>query len=132
MLKKFLIAIGGFIVVVFTLGAVKFAQIKKMSSQPHVMPATAVTSTEAKAVAWQPVISAIGTLAPVEGVTVAADADGTVVKIGADNGAAVKTGDLLIELDTSVERAQLAAAEARATLAKLQRDRSAELAEKKT
>jgi membrane fusion protein (multidrug efflux system) len=132
MLKKFVIALLGFIVVVLALGAVKVAQIKKMSSAPHVMPATAVATTEAKAVAWQPVINTIGTLAPVEGVTLAADADGTIVKIAAESGTSVKTGDLIIELDTTVEVAQLAAADARAALAKLQADRATDLVGKST
>lgn len=132
MIKKFLIAIAGFVVVVLALGAVKVAQIKEKSSMSHVMPASAVTSFEAKAVSWQPVISAIGTLAPVEGVTLAADADGTIVKIAAESGTAVKAGDLIIGLDTSVEEAQLASAEAGAALAKLQHDRAAELVAKNT
>jgi len=132
MLKKFLIAIAGFIVVVLALGAVKAAQLKELSSMPHVMPATAVTTTEAKAMAWSPVINAIGTLAPVEGVNLAADADGIITKIGVESGAAVKAGDLVIELDSSVEGAQLTAAEAQLSLAKLQQDRAAELVAKQT
>lgn len=132
MIKKFLIVIAGFVVVVLALGAVKVAQFKEMASISHEMPASSVTSYEAKAVAWQPVISAIGTLAPVEGVTIAADADGTIVKIAAESGTAVKAGDLIIELDTSVEVAQLASAEAAAALAKLQHDRAAELVAKNT
>ena len=132
MFKKFLIAIAGFAVVVFALGAVKVAQIKQMSAMPHGNPPSAVTSTEAKAVAWQPVLKAIGTLAPVEGVTVSADADGVVATINVENGATVKAGDRIIELDTSVEEAQLAAAEATAALAKLQHDRASELVVKST
>ena len=132
MIKKFFILIAGFVVVVLALGAVKVAQIKEMSSVSHEMPASAVTSFEAKAVSWQPVISAIGTLAPVEGVTIAADADGTIVKIAAESGTAVKAGDLIVGLDTSVEVAQLASAEAGAALAKLQHDRAAELVAKNT
>lgn len=132
MIKKFLIVIAGFVVVVLALGAVKVAQFKEMASISHEMPASSVTSYEAKAVAWQPVISAIGTLAPVEGVTIAADADGTIVKIAAESGSAVKAGDLIIALDTSVEVAQLASAEAAAALAKLQHDRAAELVAKNT
>jgi membrane fusion protein (multidrug efflux system) len=130
MIKKFLIAFAGFAAVVLSLGAVKVAQIKELSSVPHTQPPSAVTSYEAKAIAWQPVLNAIGSLAPVEGVTVAADADGIIAKIAVENGAAVKAGDLLFELDTAVELAQLASAEARASLAKLQRDRSSELVEK--
>lgn len=127
MFTKFLIAIAGFIVVVVTLGAVKVAQIKEMSSVSHVPPPSAVTTLTARLADWHPYINSIGTLAPVDGVTISADADGTIVRIAADSGTAVQAGDLLVELDTSVESAQLAAAEARAELARLSLDRSKEL-----
>jgi len=132
MFKKFLIAIGGFIVVVLSLGAVKVAQINEMMSASHVMPASAVTTIEAMEVKWSPSIRAIGTLAPVQGVTVSADADGTIVRIAADSGTAVEAGDLLVEIDTTVEAAQLVAAEARAALARLQSDRASDLLTKNT
>jgi membrane fusion protein (multidrug efflux system) len=131
MFKKFLVAFGGFIVVVLTLGAVKVAQLKQMSSVPHVQPASAVTTIAAESVAWHPVLQAIGTLAPVEGVTISADAEGTIVKIAADSGTAVRTGDLLIELDTSVETAQLNATQARGELARINIARAKELLESK-
>ncbi len=127
MLKKFLIAVGGFIVVFLTLGAVKSAQIKKMASTPHTMPATAVSTSPAEAVEWHSSLHAIGTLAPVQGITLSADADGTIKSISVESGAAVKTGDILLELDTTVEVAQLAAAEARAELAQATIDRTKEL-----
>lgn len=132
MLKKFIIAIAGFILVVGILAFIKISQIKALSSQPHVMPPSAVTTIEAVQETWRPVLRAIATLAPVEGVTLGADADGTVSHIAVENGAAVKAGDLLLELDTTVEAAQLAAAEARLTITKLDRDRAVELREKNT
>jgi membrane fusion protein (multidrug efflux system) len=127
MLKKFLIALGGFAVIVITLGAVKVAQIQKAASAPHVQPLSAVAVAEARTVAWAPSLQVIGTLAPVEGVTLSADADGTIVKIHAESGATVKAGDPLIELDSSVESAQLAAAAARAELARINLERAREL-----
>ncbi len=127
MFKKFLIAIAGFIVVVLTLGAVKAAQIQKMMSVSHVPPPSAVTTAEAKTVQWHSYLNAIGTLAPVEGVTLAADADGTITRIVADNGTAVKAGDLLVEIDSSVEVAQLAASKARAELSRINFERAKEL-----
>jgi len=127
MLKKFLIAIAGFVLVVLLLGAVKVAQIKEMSSVSHVPPPSAVTTAEAKAADWHSYVNAIGTLAPVQGVTISADADGTITKIGADSGSAVKAGDLLVELDTTVEIAQLAAAQARADLARVNAERAKDL-----
>jgi membrane fusion protein (multidrug efflux system) len=127
MIKKFIIVLSGFLAVVLLLGAVKVAQIKEMSSVSHVPPPTAVTTAEAQTVEWHPYISAIGTLAPVEGATLSADADGIVSRIVAGSGSAVKAGDLLVELDTSVEVAQLAASEARANLAKISFERNKDL-----
>jgi membrane fusion protein, multidrug efflux system len=132
MLKKFIIAILGFGLVVVVLGLVKFAQIKKLSSQPHVMPASAVTTVNAVEATWRPVLSAIATLAPVEGVTLGTDADGTIASIAVENGALVKTGDLLLAFDTTVEAAQLAAAESRLAISKLDHARAVELREKNT
>ena len=131
MLKKFVLVLGGFLVVVLTLGAVKAAQIQKLSSAPHVQPATAVATIAAESIAWQPVLQAIGTLAPVEGVTISADAEGTIIKIAADSGTAVKAGDLLVELDTTVEMAQLNATKARGELARINMERAKELLESK-
>ncbi|MFZ5495879.1 MAG: efflux RND transporter periplasmic adaptor subunit [Verrucomicrobiota bacterium] len=127
MFKKFLIAIAGFILVVLLLGAFKARQISDMTSVTHVPPPSAVTTAEAKAVEWHSYLNAIGTLAPVQGVTLAADADGTITRIVADSGTAVKAGDLLVELDTSVEAAQLAAAQARAALSRINFERAKDL-----
>jgi membrane fusion protein, multidrug efflux system len=127
MFKKFVIAITGFVLVALLLGAVKAKQISDMMSVSHVPPPSAVTTAEAKAVEWHATINSIGTLAPVQGVTLAADADGTITRIVADNGTAVKAGDLLVELDTSVETAQLASARARAELSRINFERAKEL-----
>ncbi len=132
MIKKILIVLVGFIIVVAILGAVKFAQIKTLSAQPHTMPASAVTTVEAKQETWQPSLNEIATLAPVEGVTLGADADGIISRIAVENGAAVKAGDLLLEFDTTVEKAQLNSAESKLALARLDLKRSTELLTKNT
>ncbi len=130
MIKKFLIAFIGFALVVAALVAVKASQIQALSAVSHVPPPTAVTTVEAKTEVWRPALRAIGTLAPVEGVMLSVDASGTVVKIAAENGSAVKAGDILVELDKTVEVAQLAAARSRAALAKISLDRSKELSDR--
>ncbi|HTO02368.1 MAG TPA: efflux RND transporter periplasmic adaptor subunit, partial [Opitutus sp.] len=124
-----MITVGGFIAVVLVLGAIKASQVNEMMSAPQVAPLAAVSTVEAKPVRWHTMLHSVGTLAPVEGVMIAADADGVVVKLGADSGAEVKAGDLLVELDTSVEKAQLVAAEARAELARVNIERTRELFE---
>ncbi|HYC73173.1 MAG TPA: efflux RND transporter periplasmic adaptor subunit [Opitutaceae bacterium] len=127
MLKKFLIALGSFAAVVVILGAIKASQIAQMSQMDHSVPPSSVATVEAKAVEWNPTLRAIGTLAPVEGVTISADADGTIVRIGADSGSFVQAGDLLVELDTSVEVANLKAAQASAELSRINLERAREL-----
>ena len=132
MIKKFLIAIFAFAGVVVLLGVVKASQIQEMMAANQAPPMTAVSTTPVIADSWHPVIRSIGTLSPVQGVTISAELDGTVTEVLVENGASVKKGDLLITLDTTIERAQLAAAKARAELAGLQRDRAQELRQKDT
>ena len=132
MLKKFISTLLVFVLLAVGLGAVKVAQIKEMSSHPHGMPAASVSTFEARSENWQPVISSIATLAPVQGVTISSDADGPVVNVLVENGATVHTGDLLMEIDSAVERAQLQAAEAQLVLARLNAKRSADLLAKNT
>jgi len=132
MIKRFIIAVTGFISVVALLGVVKASQIKEMVGNQPVMPLTAVTTATAERAEWNPTINAIGSLAPVQGVTISAELEGAVTQIAVENGAAVQAGDLLIRLDTMVEKAQLKAAQARADLAKLQAERAAQLVAQQT
>lgn len=132
MFKRFLIATGALVLIVAVLGAVKAAQIQEASSQSHVPPPSAVSTAEAIRENWHPHLRTIGTIAPVQGVTLSAEVEGVVTRIAAENGTLVREGDLLVELDSSVERAQLKAAQARAALAKLELDRAAGLREKNT
>ena len=63
----------------------------------------------------------------VHGVMISADLPGTVAKINFDSGKSVREGDVLIELDTRQERAQLAALEAQRDLAKINFGRTEQL-----
>ena len=132
MLKRFISTLFVVALLFVGLGAVKVAQIKDMSSKPHVMPAASVSTFEARLENWQPVVSSIATLAPVQGVTVSSDADGPIVKVYVENGATVRTGDLLMEIDSAVERAQLKASEAQQVLAELNAKRATDLLQKNT
>jgi len=65
----------------------------------------------------------IGTVEAVHGVTVSADLPGIVDKITFESGQYVRQGDVLVELDTRQEHAQLASLEAQRELAKVNYDR---------
>jgi membrane fusion protein (multidrug efflux system) len=77
-----------------------------------------VTSFIVQPTQWPQTIESIGSLSAVQGVTVSAEEPGKVVTIGFESGSFVKEGDLLVALDTSVEEANLVAANARAERAK--------------
>jgi membrane fusion protein (multidrug efflux system) len=94
-------------------------------------PPSAVTTVVVKAQSWQPVLSAVGSLRAVNGVTVSTDLAGIVSEIPFESGTAVKKGDVLVKLDTAQEDAQLRSAEAKLSLAKSELERRRDLIAKK-
>jgi len=129
MAKKFLLTVTGLILVICFLGGTKYTQIASMiaASKTARQPSDAVATYVAKHDQWRPVVNAVGTVTAVQGVTVSAQMAGNVAEIAFESGAIVKEGDLLLRLDTSVEEAQLRAAEAGVALAKLNIDRARDL-----
>lgn len=107
------------------LGFVKFRQVQTAIGQAAAFqpPPEAVTTIVASEEQWPSTLTAIGTVAAVKGVTVAADLPGTVERIGFDSGKWVSEGEVLALLDTRQEQAQLAAAEAQRELARLNFER---------
>jgi membrane fusion protein (multidrug efflux system) len=107
------------------LGFVKVRQFQAMADEFAAMqpPPEAVTTIVAELAEWDDTLTAIGTVAAVQGVTVSADLPGVVEQIDFDSGRGVARGDVLVQLDTRQERAQLAAAEAQLQLARLNYER---------
>ncbi|MEZ9199835.1 efflux RND transporter periplasmic adaptor subunit [Shewanella sp. 10N.286.54.B9] len=69
-----------------------------------IAPVTAMTVAPDS---WQPTINAIGFVEPNQGVTISNELAGVVSAIKFENGSAVETGQMLIELDSKVEKANL-------------------------
>lgn len=127
MAKRMIAMLVVVIVFIAILGGYKYSQIKKAMSQDWSPPPEAVTTIVAKEEPWNATLSAIGTVAAVNGVTVSADLPGVIEQISFDSGRAVGRGDVLVRLDSRQERAQLAAAEAAKELARLSLERKAGL-----
>jgi len=123
--KPILIAIGVIVLVIVVLGGIKGAQIAAMieAGESYVPPAQAVTTADVRAVEWGGELTAVGSLVAVQGVMVSPEVSGTVTSIDFESGETVKTGTLLVRLDTSVERAELDSAVASARLAKAELQR---------
>ncbi len=116
----------------FVLADIKALQIHKMTSGGQGgMPPTTVTSVEVKQENWPPLLSAIGSVSPVQGATISSELPGTVAEVGFESGAVVKKGALLVRFDTSAEEAQLHSADADTQLAKADLERARDLAVRK-
>jgi len=121
MAKRMIVMLTLTTMLVAGLGFVKFKQIQTAIAQGAAFqpPPEAVTTIVAGQEEWPATLSAIGTLAAVQGVTVSADLPGTIDRIAFDSGQWVRAGDMLAVLDTRQEQAQMAAAESQRQLARL-------------
>ncbi len=133
MKKKILLSVLGLIAVIAILAGVKFLQIVTMIDQgkKFVPPPETVTTTLIKSDTWTSDLTAVGALSAVQGVTVASELSGKVVRISFSSGTAVKKGDLLVNQDTSSEEAQLPGLLAQVKLARTELERARRMAAEK-
>ncbi|MGH9869313.1 MAG: efflux RND transporter periplasmic adaptor subunit [Candidatus Polarisedimenticolia bacterium] len=119
MARRMIIMLVTVAAVLSGLAAVKYFQVQAAIAQAASFqpPPEAVTTAVVREQGWPASLAAIGTVTPVQGVTVSADTPGIVSRIAFESGRAVKKGEILVELDTRQERAQLASAQARRDLA---------------
>ncbi len=96
------------------------------------MAPVTVSAIKAEKQIWQPILHASASLRAMQGVDVTTEIAGLVRNIPFKSGSEVKKGDLLVELNADSERAQLAALEASASLAKITFDRDNALYLKQT
>ena len=134
MKKKIAFTIIGLLIMLGALGGIKGLQIGKMIAQgkQFVPPPETVTTAVVQPDSWESVLTAVGSLEAVQGVTVSAELSGRVVRIAFEPGSNVNAGDLLVQQDTSSEKAQLRAAEATLALAKTELDRKKALIARRT
>ena len=126
---KFFVVMGGVILLLGGLGGVKFTQIKSLMAYGQAAaaagpPPEVVGTREAKEETWENRLFSVGTIAPVRGVTVSNDAPGVVTGIKFQSGQTVRHGQVLVELDSRVERAELASLRAQARLARVSAQRA--------
>lgn len=131
---RYVVVILGLIVLIGGLVAIKGSQIGMLMGMGEAMkkagpPPEVVSTAMAEKQTWETTLSAVASVVSAKGVAVSNDAPGIVSRLHFDSGDAVKQGDILVELDTSVERAQLASLRARRELAGISAKRSKALAE---
>lgn len=125
--------IAGLVALFLIIAGIKAWQIVTLVSagKKMVPPPMTVSSAEVKKGDWQPMLSAVGSITPVQGAMISAELAGTVAEINFQSGTFVKKGDVLLKLDASAEAAQMRSAEADAELAKKDFERAQDLASRK-
>ncbi|GMQ84037.1 MAG: hypothetical protein BMS9Abin06_0787 [Gammaproteobacteria bacterium] len=80
-------------------------KLAAMMSQPQ--PPVTVASAEVELRTWQPYLRAVGSVAAIQGVFVTTEVPGQVSGILFESGRQVEAGDVILQLDDSVDRADL-------------------------
>lgn len=134
---RYLLPILGLVALIAVLVAINFTQISSLMNMGKEMakagpPPETVGTATAQTQAWEATLSAVGSITAAKGVVVSNDAPGVVSHIDFESGAVVRQGQTLVDLDTSVERAQLASSRAKMDLATLTVKRSRALVKSNT
>ena len=107
------------------LGYYKYAEISAAIAAAEALPEPqeAVEAVRVRRGEWAASTRAVGTVVALRQVELRNELPGTVVEVGFASGDIVEAGQVLVRLDTSQERAALAAAQAEARLARVVFDR---------
>ena len=129
MKRKIFISVAALVGIIAVLAGLKTLQIMAMikTGAAFKPPAETVTAADVKQETWESLLHAVGSVTAVHGVTLKAELAGRVSEIAFESGAQATKGQVLVRLDTSLEEAQLKAAEARAELARLNFERAKDL-----
>ncbi len=119
-----LLLVGGLFAAIYSyqqFAASMMAQFLASNANPPVT----VSAMAVEYQPWQPRLEAIGSLRSIQGVSIQSEVSGVVKQVHFQSGQEVRQGALLVELDSTVETAQLAALRASRELAEinLERDR---------
>lgn len=123
-MKSWGVWLGSAAVVVMTVAGIgglafyKYGQLQAaMSAEPPPEMPTSVTAATAQEISFRRHTTMIGTVLAPRSIVLSNEIAGTVAAIHFEPGQSVEPGQVLVELDISVERAQLDAAKARRTIA---------------
>lgn len=127
MIKRFIILLVSAAIIFGGLFALKFYQLQTARDRIQTPPPAVVAVTEVRPADWHSSLTAVGSLVAVSGVDVTNEIAGIVKAIHFDSGQTVKKGQILVELDSETDRAELEGLLAKQRLAKIQFERSNKL-----
>jgi membrane fusion protein (multidrug efflux system) len=120
MLKKIVLTALGIVVLAGAIVGIKALQIGALieSGKNAPKPMETISTTVVETDEWVRSVESVGSLRAFQGADLSTETPGIVSRILFENGAEVREGDLLVELDTEAEQATLRSAEAEADLAR--------------
>lgn len=131
MVIKRLILVVLFLVIlfggIFGWKAYQARQAAAQAQQPQ--PPTTVASATVERRQWRTRLTAVGSLVAVQGIEVTTEVAGKVSDIAFDSGQRVAAGDVLVQLETGVDQAELRGLQAQQELARVQFERTSNLLE---
>lgn len=118
--KNVFFTLLGLLIIVGIIGGIKAQQIATLIAlgENFVEPPVTISTVDVEPYEWESTLTAIGSLEAAKGLEITADLSGRITKIHFDAGTEVSAGDLLLEQDTSTEKAQLRAAQSEVVLGK--------------
>jgi len=132
LLSKKIIFLVIFILLLFGgLFGSKFLQINQAKSSRKPPPPPLVTTTDVTEEQWEDVLLSVGTINPVLGVILSNEIAGIITVLHVESGQSVNKGDLILELDTSTDRANLDGLVAAEKLAQIKFNRQIKLLKNK-
>ena len=129
----FVLAVSAMILFIVAIGAWKVLQISQAIAMGKAfkMPPDTITSLIITKASVAPTLDAVGSLSSLQGVMLSADLPGIVTTIDFESGSHATNGQLLAQLDTRQEEAQLRTAKAKLELARQNLDRARDLSQKR-
>lgn len=128
MTKRFIIVLAALIVVfggIFGWKAFVAMKMGEFMSRPR--PPAVVASAKVKSQTWQPYLRTVGSLTARDGVEVSSQVAGKIRAINFKSGQTVKKGDVLVQLDDTVDKATLKGLIAEEQLAEVEYRRQSRL-----
>lgn len=131
--RTLFLSILGMLLLIAGIAGWKTIQIQKAIAMGKAfrMPPDAVTTISVTEEITEPVLEAVGSLSSPKGVMISADLPGIVTEIDFESGKPATNGQLLVQLDTKQEQAQLRTAKSKLDLARQNLERAVDLSSKK-
>lgn len=123
MLKRLLFVLLFLAVVLGTVFGLKYRQMQQQATMGGAPPPPVIAAAEVRPETWRPTLSAVGSLVANQGIFVTNEVAGKVREISFESGQRVSEGELLIQLDDSVDQADLAGLIAQRNLAEIKLER---------